>query len=204
MASDGASMFRRGRSWSLLRRAARVALTVAVLCGVLAGAVGFPVTPGLLGGEFPCQGHGCGCRSAAECWLGCCCLTPGQRLAWAKRRGVTPPAELVALAEAEPSAKACSGHGSACCRHKAATAKTCCGGKAAARDDGGRGKEEAPGAGFTTVHCRGFVQWWAAAGQPLALPERGVAISGGMTSVPVAVASIEYAFLPSPPPTRPG
>jgi hypothetical protein len=202
-------MFRHRRSRSLLRRTARVALTLSVLLGLLAGAVGFPVAPPeLLNGDFPCQGHGCGCRSAEECWLGCCCLTPSQRLAWAKRRGVTPPAELVELADLEASTtnttSCCSGHGAACCRHKSSTDKACCGGKATARNQGSRPDDKAPGFGFTTIHCRGFVQLWAATGQPLALPERGLALSGGMTSTPLITASTNYTFLPSPPPTRPG
>lgn len=197
-------MSRRRRFSSLVRRASRVWLTLAVLCGVAAGTVGFPVTPpGLLGGAFPCQGHGCGCRSAEECWLGCCCLTAAQRLAWAKQRGVTPPAELVELAQQEALAKevasCCAGHGAACCHH----GKACCTAKAIAHSEKNP-EGESPGFGFTTPHCRGFIQWWAAAGQPLALPERGVAISAGAISAPVVTASTDYAFLTSPPPARPG
>lgn len=40
---------------------------------------------------FPCQGCGCGCKTAEQCWTSCCCYTPSQRLAWAKAHRVTPP-----------------------------------------------------------------------------------------------------------------
>lgn len=40
---------------------------------------------------FPCQGCGCGCKTAEQCWTGCCCFTPSQRIAWAKANGVKPP-----------------------------------------------------------------------------------------------------------------
>lgn len=40
---------------------------------------------------FPCQNHPCGCKTAEQCWTNCCCFTPAERLAWAKKNGVTPP-----------------------------------------------------------------------------------------------------------------
>jgi hypothetical protein len=36
---------------------------------------------------FPCQDRPCGCRSAEQCRKKCCCFTPAQKLAWAKRNG---------------------------------------------------------------------------------------------------------------------
>ncbi|MFO0874913.1 MAG: hypothetical protein U0575_13215 [Phycisphaerales bacterium] len=50
------------------------------------------------GGErFPCEACGCGCASATECWLHCCCYAPEERLAWAEREGVEPPGALRAM-----------------------------------------------------------------------------------------------------------
>lgn len=40
---------------------------------------------------FPCRNHGCGCRSAEQCWRSCCCMSQSQKLAWARRQGVKPP-----------------------------------------------------------------------------------------------------------------
>ncbi len=64
------------------------------LLGYLTGAVGVPVPASIVqdvSQPFPCQGHACGCGSAAQCWNSCCCYTPQQKLAWAERNGVTPP-----------------------------------------------------------------------------------------------------------------
>ncbi len=75
------------------------------LCGgmialYLSVSLGLLPSPGLLARwlghgvseAFPCQAHGCGCASAHECWTSCCCYTPHQRLTWAIRHGVRPPA----------------------------------------------------------------------------------------------------------------
>ena len=45
---------------------------------------------------FPCQHHRCGCQNAEQCWRQCCCFTNEQKLAWARKNGVTPPVELLA------------------------------------------------------------------------------------------------------------
>ena len=42
-------------------------------------------------GGYICQQGACGCQSASECWTGCCCFTPEQRWAWAKRHHIVPP-----------------------------------------------------------------------------------------------------------------
>lgn len=70
---------------------------------------------------YPCMHRACGCRSAAECWKGCCCFTPAERLAWAKARGVKVPAQLVAAAERDAKA------------HRAVPQRSCCRTAATAR-----------------------------------------------------------------------
>jgi hypothetical protein len=71
------------------------------------------------GGMYPCEGHGCGCASAEHCWEKCCCMSPAERLAWAKRHHVSPPASLVTVArELTPAAETCQS-GSACCHSSA-------------------------------------------------------------------------------------
>ncbi len=82
-------------------------------CAMVAGAVGFPsfrqvAKDGSL--PFPCQDKPCGCRDAASCWKSCCCNTNQQKVAWAKKHGVTVPAFVIAAAKAEePKARG------ACC-----------------------------------------------------------------------------------------
>lgn len=171
--------------------------------GVAMGSVGLPVAPaGLAGGAFPCQGHGCGCRTAADCWLGCCCMTPGQRLSWAKKHGVTPPAELVELAEVEaPKAlrrSCCAGHGEGVCRKDAGSRKSCCNEKATKADSDDSESR------FARSRCRGFGGSWVTIGQPLGLPEKPAAVTAGGVREPVVVAAADYVFFLGPPPTRPG
>ena len=38
---------------------------------------------------FPCMNKPCGCMSAKQCFQRCCCHTPDETLAWAKRHGVS-------------------------------------------------------------------------------------------------------------------
>ncbi len=41
---------------------------------------------------FPCMFSRCGCQSAEQCWRGCCCQSLSERLAWARKNNVEPPA----------------------------------------------------------------------------------------------------------------
>ena len=107
----------------IARTISRVGLTLCVLCGLLAGTMGFSIVPpGAIGGAFPCQGNGCGCRTASDCWFGCCCMSPSQRLAWARARDVEPPRRLLKLVADSNAPKAqpvacCAKHGQASCKH---------------------------------------------------------------------------------------
>lgn len=47
--------------------------------------------------RYPCENCRCGCFSAEQCWMSCCCHTLEQRLAWAKANHVTPPSWLNSL-----------------------------------------------------------------------------------------------------------
>ena len=82
----------------------------------------FPV-PSSLGlispdGPFPCQGHGCGCGSALQCWTSCCCYDAAQRAQWAMDRRVVPPDYAVV----ESNSECDSAHNDASC----CTAKRSC------------------------------------------------------------------------------
>lgn len=78
----------------LTKALGRKVLLVAVALAVLGATLGFPVVTrrDVVGSvPFPCQHHGCGCVSAEACWNGCCCFTPAERRAWARKHGVIPP-----------------------------------------------------------------------------------------------------------------
>jgi hypothetical protein len=72
---------------------------------------------------FPCWDCGCGCVTAEQCWTNCCCFSPKERIAWARKHGVTPPAYAVLDAAADreqaeraaSSAPSSSGGGACCC-----------------------------------------------------------------------------------------
>jgi hypothetical protein len=108
------------------RRLARPAFVVLLLAAFLAASQGVMPSAatvarwlrpaGARGIErFACENCGCGCASAHECWTACCCHTPVERLAWALRNGVLPPAD-VRFADADWIAAAnCVKPGSATC-----------------------------------------------------------------------------------------
>lgn len=85
------------------------ALAAAVLCAYVLAAIGVLPSPEIMGRwigvttgtteRFPCEDHGCGCGSAAECWMHCCCHSEDERVAWAIGQGVMPPAN-VAISDA--------------------------------------------------------------------------------------------------------
>ncbi len=117
---------------------ARKVVTFLALMGFCAASMPIPV--GLVeiadrvdAEPFPCQGCSCGCKSARQCWTSCCCQTPRQRLAWAKKNGVTPPAYAVVEDDSVDSA-------SICCSSKTPTACSAC----ARKSSSGLSKAEKP------------------------------------------------------------
>ncbi len=94
----------------------------------------FPV-PSALGlispdGAFPCQGHGCGCGSALQCWTSCCCYNAAERAQWAIDRKVIPPDYAVLESKSARESECESGHAEAsCCTSKRScctTKRSCC------------------------------------------------------------------------------
>ena len=69
-------------------------MTMLLLVGVFAALVPIPFSLIRAVGEkdrsqpFPCQDRPCACRTAEQCRKKCCCFTPQQKQAWAKRHGV--------------------------------------------------------------------------------------------------------------------
>ncbi|MGE3406628.1 MAG: hypothetical protein AB7I37_07440 [Pirellulales bacterium] len=68
---------------------------------------------------FPCADRPCGCRNAEQCWRECCCFSMPEKLAWARRHGVTPPDFVVAAAQRQQAAqRTCTKAGCQHCSHK--------------------------------------------------------------------------------------
>lgn len=91
---------------------------LAILYLVLAVGIPLPNAAPQSSERFPCEGCPCGCRTAEQCWANCCCFSMSERLAWAKKNGVTPPAWVVARAECSTSGepKSCC-----CCKKEPST-----------------------------------------------------------------------------------
>jgi hypothetical protein len=97
--------------WFRVRQQPVVAAFLA-LC-VLAASLGIPVVvepQHETSQPYPCMHHRCGCTSADACWHGCCCMTLGQKLAWAKKNGIAPPDYVLVLAETPTSSCGSCGH----------------------------------------------------------------------------------------------
>lgn len=97
-------------------------IVVIAACYLLAGLGALPSHETVLawfgernGERFICESDACGCASAHECWTSCCCHSLTERLAWAIREGVAPPADvrftdeqwLAAMNAAEPGRAHC-------------------------------------------------------------------------------------------------
>jgi hypothetical protein len=64
---------------------------------------------------FPCMFSRCSCETAADCWRSCCCHSVAERIAWARKRNIEPPREVLAKAakiEAVERRACCSKEGS--------------------------------------------------------------------------------------------
>ncbi|MBL9095123.1 MAG: hypothetical protein JNL96_28150 [Planctomycetaceae bacterium] len=109
------------------------AVVVVALANYLVLALGIPlpaaapvVKPGSDATPFPCQAHRCGCVSAESCWKSCCCFSHEEKLAWARLNGVTPPAYVIAAAEARPAHTRSPVKKACCSSVPRAGAKSCC------------------------------------------------------------------------------
>ncbi len=137
--------------------------------------------------RHPCEGCACGCVSAEQCWLHCCCHSLEERLAWAKRHGVTPPAPFDALLAARHEADSPDG---SCCGASSSAGTAATGATPPARAD----REFQPPAPtppgplpvFTPLDCRGL----AASLFALAAVPPPLTLTRVTRPVPAAVASL--------------
>jgi hypothetical protein len=141
---------------------------------------------------FPCANSSCGCDSAEQCWQSCCCHSLAERLAWARKHGVRPPASAMAqarlaglkvtgLAESHVNdcswaRESCCAAGnqeapSTCCEHDSArVAKdaNCC---ANPRDESEDGSRTGQIVAWRAMKCRGdSLNWLTAAPALIEVP----------------------------------
>lgn len=113
------SLLRRASVWLALVNYSAMALGLPLPASVVSGSVS--------GEAHPCRDHRCGCVSAEQCWKACCCYSHDEKLAWARRNGVTVPSYVFAEPEVRPASNR-SPVRKSCCAPSAAIAKTksCC------------------------------------------------------------------------------
>jgi hypothetical protein len=77
---------------------------------------------------FPCRDKPCGCVSADQCFKKCCCHTPAQLLAWARRNDLEPAvlATLERRAATEVPVAVIASAASCCTTPKVVAKATCC------------------------------------------------------------------------------
>jgi hypothetical protein len=172
-----------------LKSALRRVLVGFCIVAHLAVTTGFPLPESkeLVAGaaRFPCEKHRCGCRSAEHCWRSCCCMSAAEKLAWAKRNGVTPPDYVVDSEHDEvgrESASCCRSHrdraeeSAPCC---AVARRSCCSLPAAAEPAGSAHEDQsqAPAErkyvwvdGIQAQHCQGLATIWVISGAVLPPP----------------------------------
>jgi hypothetical protein len=171
-------LLRSATFWSSLRHRCCVAVQ---LLAYLVSTLGFPLaaTARKDGAQpFPCQDHSCGCQSAEECWRGCCCFSPEERLAWARQHGVEPPAYAERPApkgwrtpprreqasRPAPKQACCTG----CCQPEqgledsSSTKPSCCNTTACQHPAHGNAPTGQPG--MSALHCQGLTMLWVSLG----------------------------------------
>ena len=160
---------------SLLRR--RLVTGVA-LVAYLASTLGYPLPLPAAGPQdasvaFPCQGHACGCNSAAQCWDSCCCYSAAERLAWiAKHQATVPQSTLEALR----SEAAVDDAPPACCQRDRALCTDCNDGSPCEHTDQDKPRAPADDApaftwvlGIQAQKCQGVSTLWIISGANLPL-----------------------------------
>ena len=163
------------------------------LCALLLGAyiltaAGIPLplaSPAAESGEaYPCAMNRCGCDSAERCWRSCCCHTLAERIAWASRNGVRPPAIAIAQARAagiDMSLLAQAGDAAQraanCCAADRLTKKPACctvRQEVPRTEESNRSAEDDHIIGWRALACRGHSIHWFAAVPMLIAPPRGL------------------------------
>ncbi|MCG8585309.1 MAG: hypothetical protein MI757_11410 [Pirellulales bacterium] len=119
----------------MIRRRARTALVSCAAIAYAALALGLPLPLAVsrdVSKPYPCMHCACSCASALQCWKSCCCFSDEEKLAWAEREGVTPPAfvrERVERAKADVAKTIadCAAN-SSCCEPRTVVVKpaSCC------------------------------------------------------------------------------
>ncbi len=163
------------RLFSLTRFRRCVCLTLLiVLTAGMAGLPTFGPTPAK-GGRFPCEDCPCGCSTAEFCWDKCCCHTDEEKVQWAAKNNVTPPAFLFArLAKSE-----CPDDSTLLASSSSSAGKCCCCSTKPTRRDDKQAESQEVESGYRIVRledaarCRGIELVWSLLSQIVVDASRG-------------------------------
>jgi hypothetical protein len=184
-----------------------VALLLLASQAVLITGLPLPREPATAGKDsavpYPCMHRPCGCRTAEQCWTKCCCFTPRERLAWAKKNGVQPPDYAVLASNddgLEPPADE-AGQADACCLTQAESGHSelaCC---ESHQEDS---QEGSPVIAISAWRCQGFGLSWLLAGA-VPPPARDVdwspeLLPGDWLPISLITADTAFSSPPVPPP----
>jgi hypothetical protein len=138
------------RGWSLL---------LIVVYAVVSIGIPLPPVAKTASERFPCENCACGCSSAVQCWNNCCCHSLSERLAWAKREGVTPPSYLQTT-QASTAGSCCSTKRSCCSQREADSGPPSCCSQAAQEPDK---SDDWCVIGWRALECQGKSLGWLVA-----------------------------------------
>ncbi len=173
---------------------------------------------------FPCMESACGCCTARDCWLHCCCHTMAERLQWAHEHHVRPPDYALAAARAQGLEWSDDAEAGECGHQKCNRSGGCCSPSPRPSPFKGEGEKcccchcSAPHATKTNpvaksrgtsivlikaLACQGFGTNWLAAGASLPPPATVTwSMAHGLTGRVEPMAENFSSFL-SPPPIPP-
>jgi hypothetical protein len=165
------------QSASARRRFYRRSICMVLLGAFTITAIGIPLPAGTKESEpgksnelFPCATSSCGCRTANQCWRSCCCHSLAERIAWARRHGVVPPAFALAQAKATGIDVTCCATSTAkqkpsCCETRLAASqskstRSCC---SKHNDSTTSESHDMRVVGWQSLKCKGHTMNWLAA-----------------------------------------
>jgi hypothetical protein len=146
-----------------------------LLLSFLATAVGFPVfhhESKQTSEPFPCQHHACGCVDADHCWRQCCCYSPQEKLAWARKHGVEPPTFAIAAAGESPQRStrlSQQSNSNSCAVVTGGNSLACCDSHQHEGNDESQ-RRVGLAIGDLVRHCRGLSPLWSVLGAALPPP----------------------------------
>lgn len=152
---------------SLRRVEFRPLVTLVTLAALVVCAVGIPLplhsnSLKPTAEPYPCMDCPCGCNDAETCWRDCCCHSTEEKIAWARDRGITPPAYVLAAVRPAQKDSGCCAKKSCCqstsCCSNQRIAQSCCAKPARPSCCQNKKRQTSPGVvlAISAIRCQGL------------------------------------------------